>query len=230
MTISNDISNSEKQIGLWLTGHHIVLYLALAGSLLAGTYLVMSKVAEAKEARAQAAETALAVEKDHAAQLVAAYAQAQAQRDKDNAAALATIAQIKSQTQVQVVHDRALPPPDLGHRIETLTGFKKDTIALDPSQNLIVPLPLGQEIAARLDQGDADAATVVKQNGVIKNDEATIKDQSAIITEDKNVLAKQIDTDAKVLSAEKAKCRKSKMKWFGAGVIVGFIGRKLAGF
>jgi hypothetical protein len=230
MSVTDEIKSTEKQIGVFLTSHHIVLYLALAATLLAGTYLVMSKVAEAKEARAQAAETALAVEKDHSAQLAAAFAQAQAQRDKDNAASLAAIAQIKSQTQVQIVHDKALPAPDLGHRIETLTGFKQDTIVLDSSQNLVLPLPLGQEIAAKLDQGEADAATVAKQESVIKNDEATIKDQAAIIVEDKAVLAKQIDADAKVLSAEKAACRKSKMKWFGAGVVVGFIGRRLAGF
>jgi len=32
------------------------------------------------------------------------------------------------------------------------------------------------------------------------------------------------------LAAVKAQCRKSKFKWFGAGVVVGFIGRHFAGF
>lgn len=230
MTISSDIQGLEKKAGVLLTAHHIVLYLALAACLTVGTYLVMSKVSDAKEARAQAAEAALAIEKDHSAQLAAAFAANEAQRQKDNAVFLASIAQIQSQTKVQIIHDKALPPPELGHRIETLTGFKQGTVTLDASQDLIVPLPLGQEIAARLDQGVADAATVVKQEGVIKNETATIADLNSIIVEDKKVLAEQIDADTKVLSAEKAKCRKSKFKWFGAGVVVGFVARRLVGF
>lgn len=230
MSISADIQSAEKQAGIFLTAHHIVLYLVLAGVLTVGTYLVMAKVADIKEARAQAAETALAVEKDHSAQLAAAYAANEAQRQKDNLAFLASIAQIQSQTKVQIIHDKALPAPELGHRIETLTGFKEGTVTLNATDDLIVPLPLGREIAVRLDQGVADAATVVKQEGVIKNQTATIADQTGIIAEDKKVLTAQIDADAKALSAEKAKCRKSKLKWFGAGVVVGFLGRGFAKF
>ncbi len=219
-----------QKAGIFLSTHHVVLYVLLGGALLAGVYLVESKLASVAEAKAEAAQTALAVEKDHSAQLAAAFATAQAQRDKDNAAALATIAQIKSQTQVQIVHDKALPAPDLGHRIETLTGFKQDTITLNTNQDLVIPLPLGQEIAARLDQGEADAQTVQQQANVIKNDEATIKDQTAIISEDKKVLADQIATDTKVLNAEKAKARKSKLKIAIIAYGAGWLSRKLIGF
>lgn len=221
MTISSDIQETEKRVGVWLSGHHLVLYALLVAASLGGVYLIESKLSSLAEAKAAAAEQALAVEKDHSAQLAAAYAANQAQRDKDNAQFLATIAQLQSQTKVQIIHDKALPPPELGHRIETITGFKEGTITLDPSQNLIVPLPLGQEIVARLDQGVADAETVVKQESIIKNQVATIADENAIIVEDKKVLTAQIDADKKELNAEKAKCRKSKWKWLGAGVGIG---------
>jgi hypothetical protein len=227
MTIPGEIKAVESRVGVFLTGHHIVLYIALAGALTFGIYTVESKWASLQEARATAAEQALAVEKDHSAQLATAYAANEAQRQKENATFLASIAQIQSQTKVQIVHDKALPPPELGHRIENLTGFKQDTITLDSSQDLIVPLPLGQEIAAKLDQGLADAQTVVQQAGVIKNQTSTIADENAIIVEDKRVLAAQVDADKKELAAERAKCRKSKLKWFGAGVVVGFVGRQL---
>jgi hypothetical protein len=227
LTISSDIQTTEKRIGVLLTGHHIVLYLALAGALAFGVYAVESKLASLQEARAQAAEVALATEKDHSAQLSAAFTANQAERDKENAQFLQTLSQLQAQTKVQIIHDKALPAPELGHRIENLTGFKQDTITLDASQDLVVPLPLGQEIAAKLDQGQADAQTIVQQQGIIANQVKTITDESAIIAEDKKVLADQITADAKVLSAEKAKCRKSKWHWFEAGVVVGFVGREI---
>lgn len=226
-TLPPQIKAVESKIGVFLTGHHIVLYVALAIALTFGIYTIESKLASLQEARATAAEQALAVEKDHSSQLAAAYAANEAERQKENATFLASIAQIQSQTKVQIVHDQALPAPELGHRIETLTGFKHGAITLDSSQDLIVPLPLGQQIVAKLDQGLADAQTIVQQVGIIKNQAGTITDQASIIVEDKKVLAAQIDTDIKVLNAEKAKARKSKLKWFGAGVVVGFVGRQL---
>jgi len=228
MTLSTDIQAIEKKAGVFLSAHHIVLYVLLAAAGLFGVYAIESKWAAIETSRANAAQQALAAEKDHNTQLQAAFAQAQAERDKENAQFMQTIAQLQSQTKVQIVHDKALPAPELGHRIETITGFKQGTITLDPNQDLVLPLPLGQEIVARLDQGDADAKTVIAQAGVIVNQTKTITDQSTIIANDKIVLAAQIDTDKKVLDAEKAKSRKSKLKWFITGVVVGFVGRTVS--
>jgi hypothetical protein len=229
MTISNEIKNAESQVGVFLSAHHIVLYVLLAGASLTGVYLVESKLSSLAEAKAAAAEQALAVEKDHSAQLAAAFAANEAQRQKDNAAFVASITQIQAQAKTQVVIDRTLPVKDTGHRIEDLTGFKQGTVVFDPNDNLIVPLPLGREIVARLDQGAADAQTVVKQDSVIKNLTATVNDENAIIVEDKKVLAEQIVADTKVLNAEKAKARKSKLRWFGLGFLAGIFAGHAAG-
>jgi hypothetical protein len=226
MTTPTELQNIETKAGVWITAHHAVLYIALGIALLSGVYLFESKYASIETAKANAAEQALAVEKDHSVQLASLYAANQAQRDKDNAAFLLTIAQTQSQAKVQIIHDKALPAPDLGHRIETITGFKQGTITLDATQDLIVPLPLATDIVVRLDQGLADAQTVVQQNGIIKNLNGTIADQTAIIAEDKKVLTAQIDTDAKMLKAEKANARKGKLKWFGIGFVAGFISRE----
>jgi hypothetical protein len=226
MTTSTEIQSIETKAGVWITAHHAVLYILLGIALLAGVYIFESKYADIATAKANAAEQALAVEKDHNTQLANLYAANQAQRDKDNTAFLLSISQTQAQTRVQIIHDKALPAPDLGHRIETITGFKQGTITLDPSQNLVVPLPLAVDIVTRLDQGLADAQTVVQQTGIIKNQGATITDQTAIIAEDKKVLTAQIDTDAKVLKAEKASARKGKLKWFGIGFVAGFLGRE----
>ena len=225
MTVPTEIKAIEGKAVVFLTAHHIVLYVALASALGFGIYEIEGKVASIQEARATAAEQALAVEKDHSSQLAAAYAANEIERQKENATFLASIAQIQSQTKVQIVHDQALPAPDLGHRIETLTGFKQNTITLDASQDLIVPLPLGQEIVAKLDQGLADSQTVVQQAGVIKNQAGTIADQAGIIKQDAVVLAGQIKIYGEVLKAAKDECRKSKSKWFVIGLTLGFLGR-----
>jgi len=229
MTINSDLKGAEAQVGVWLSAHHIVLYVLLAGAAFGGVYLVESKLSSLAEAKAAAAEQALAVEKDHSAQLAAAFAANEAQRQKDNAAFIASITQIQSQVKTQVVIDRTLPVKDTGHRIEDLTGFKQGSVIFDSSDNLIVPLPLGREIVARLDQGIADAQTVVKQESVIKNLTATVADENAIIVEDKKVLAATIDADAKVLNAEKAKNRKSKLKIAVLAYAAGWLSRKLVG-
>lgn len=227
MSISADIKTTETQVKTYLSAHHVLLYVFLVVALLVGVYLFESKDAELQKSRADAAQQALAAEKDHSAQLLSVFTAAQAQRDKDNAAAFQSISQAKSNSKVQIVHDQALPAPALGHRIETITGFKQNTITLDPSQDLIVPLPLATDIVSRLDQAMADAQTVQSQDTVIKNQTATIGDQTQIIANDKTILADQIKTDTKVLNSCKADARKGKLKWFSIGYVAGFISREI---
>jgi hypothetical protein len=226
----NAIQTIEKKVGVFVTAHHISLYVLLAAALGFGIYSVESKIASVAESKAEAAAMALVVEKDHSAQLQAAYTTAEAQRKQDRDAYLASIQQIQSQAKVQIIHDQQLPAPDLGHRIETLTGFKQGTVTLNSNDDLIVPLPLGREIVTKLDQGEADAQIVVKQDAIIKSQIETIGQQTGIIAEDKAVLAKQIDADGKELKAVKDEAKKSKFKIFGAGVVVGFIGRQFVHF
>jgi hypothetical protein len=225
-----DITTVEKKAGLFLTAHHAILYAVLAVAIVAGVYLFVSDRANVAETKAQAAETALAVEKDRSAQLAAIYAANEAQRQAERAAALLAIQQAQSQAKVQIIHDQQLLAPELGHRIETITGFKQGSVTLSGTDDLIVPLPLARDIVGRLDQGLADAQTVSIQAGIINSHVKTIDDLKGIVAEDKVVLTKQIETDKKVLDAEIKKNRKSKLKWFGAGVVVGFVGRQFVKF
>lgn len=229
-TTTTTVQAIEQKAGVFLTAHHIVLYVALAIALGAGVYFIESKYADLQEARATAAEQALAVEKDRSTQLTKQFAENEAKRQQELLQIYATIAQIKSQTKVQIVHDQAAPAPEVGHRIETITGFQQGTITLTAKDELIVPLPLAHEIVGRLDQGEADAKLVVQQDAIINGQSGTITDQALIIDEDKKVLVAQIDADKKELNAEKAKARKGKLKWFAIGFVTGFIGRGLVGF
>jgi hypothetical protein len=227
MTIGSEVQAAEKKVGVFLTAHHIVLYVLLALSITAGVYLFQSARADRAEAKAEAATTALAVEKDHSAQIASLFATAEAARVADRQQLDDAVSKIQSQTKVQIVHDQALPAPQLANRIDDLTSFKQGTTTLDASQNLVVPIPVAKAIVADLDQGQADSQTVVKRDQTIVSLNDTIAGQKDLIAEDAKVLAKQIDTDTKTLNAEKAKSRKSKIKWFFAGVVTGFVGRQL---
>lgn len=224
MAISTTPTQSiEQKTGVFLTAHHIILYLALAVAIGVGVYFVESKYSALQEARAQAAEQALAIEKDHSAQLTAQYAADEAKRQQELLQIYATIAQIKSQTKVQIVHDQTASAPEVGHRIETITGFQQGIITLSPADDLIVPLPLAHSIVTLLDQGEADAKVVKQQEVVIDTQTATITQQTGIIAEDKKVLAATIVADKKELDAVKASARKGKLKWFGIGYVSGFV-------
>jgi len=228
-TSTPEIQATEKRAGVFLTAHHVVLYVALAIAIGLGVYFVESKYADLQEARATAAEQALAVEKDHAAQLVSQFNTNEAKRQQEITQIYQTIAQIKSQAQVQIIHDKAAPAPEVGHRIETITGFQQGTIILTPKDELVVPLPVAHDIVARLDQGEADAKLVTQQSSIINTQVQTITEQGLIIDEDKRVLAATIDADKKTLNAEKAKARKSKLKWFAIGFVSGFVARGFTG-
>ena len=229
-TPATPIQSLETKAGVFLTAHHVVLYAALAIAIGIGVYFVESKYAALQEARAQAAEQALAVEKDHNAQLVKQFTDNEAKRQLELQQIYQTIAQIQTQTKVQIIHDKTAPAPEVGHRIETITGFQQGTITLNPQDDLIVPLPLARDIVVKLDQGEADAKVVVQQAKVIETQKGTISDQTAIIAEDKKVLVATIDADKKELNAEKANARKGKLKWFGIGFVAGFVTRGFAGF
>lgn len=227
MSAETEIKAVETKIGVLLTAHHIVLYVLLGLAISAGIYLFQSGRADRAEAKADAAVTALAVEKDHSAQLAALYATNEAAREKDREQLAAAVTQNQAQAKIQIVHDQALLAPQLANRIDDMTAFKQGTTTLDPSQNLVVPVPVAKVIVAKIDQGTSDADTVVKYAATIKSQTDTINDQTAIIASDKTTLAKQIETDTLVLNAAKAVSRKSKLKWFFAGFVTGFVSREI---
>lgn len=217
-----ELQTIESKAGVWITAHHGILYLLLAVAIFFGVYQFEASRADIARTEADAAKTALAVEKDHSKQLSDVYAANEIERQKSIAQAQAAIADAKTKTQVQIVHDKALPAPELGHRIESITGFKQGTITLDPQDDLILPIALARDIVVRLDVAAQLETTVSQQQVIITQQAGKITDQANIIAEDKVVLAEQIKTDGKVLSKAKWDGRKGKLKWFGIGYVAGF--------
>jgi hypothetical protein len=62
----------------------------------------------------------------------------------------------------------------------------------------------------------------------LANETQSLQLEEEFHTSDVKALQAQIDTDKVELKAEKALARRSKLRWFAAGVVVGFVGRAFA--
>ena len=138
-----------------------------------------------------------------------------------------------AETQTQQTIDRALPPTELATRWATLLKMPLGTVQVIPEGLAITP------------QG---ATETVVQLETIPTLQANLKDETTIATNESAQLASLagvnggLNKEITALNAENiatnsacnadkklltAKARKSKLHWFEAGVIVGFIGRQI---
>jgi hypothetical protein len=216
-----------------LDKHHITLYIVGIVFALGLTYLYESNKAN-QEHDQYVKEKALSDLKDQQntqfqQQIQATVKQLQdinIQQTAINAQQASTIDVLKKQLQNQKGKDATLPPTDLANRIQTLApggtiavvvnGFQIDqTEAVVIAQALEEPPILKQELAA-------DETIIKNDMGIIANDakildaekQAHASDNAAAVA-DKATLNQEIVT-------VKAEARKSKFKWFFAGVVTGF--------
>jgi hypothetical protein len=89
--------------------------------------------------------------------------------------------------------------------------------------NVMLDLPVTREITS-----------MIQLLPLVQADKADLQQQLAnetrIYADEKAAHKKDNDTNAETIKSLKADCRKSKLKWFGIGVVVGFVGRGFAGF
>jgi hypothetical protein len=142
-------------------------------------------------------------------------------------------------TQTQQAADRTLPPTELATRWTTLLKMPPGTVLVEPG---------GKGVPDALVITPAGATETVLQLETVPMLQADLQDETTVATnystqvtslERVNVgLNTQIDAlDAEIITANAAcvadkkllvaKARKSKLHWFEAGVVVGFVGRQL---
>jgi regulator of replication initiation timing len=224
-----------------LDKHHIILYVAAICLALIGVYLVEARVADNAQSRADAAEGKAQLiaqqNKDfqtQVAQQVQQLVLQNAQLQQANQALAAQIAQTNAILAQQKKKDATLPPDQLANRIVTLAPGGSIVVE---TNGYLVDQPEAVAIAQTLEEVPALTANIGKLESenanlttVVANDTKTLDLEKQSHASDVNSLNAAITADKAVLAATKAQCRKSKFKWFGAGVVVGFIGRHFAGF
>lgn len=255
-TVATEIQAIEKSIGVFFDAKHLILAGLLAVAVIFGVYHFVSRRADAADARAavatavakQAADDAAISAKantEFQAQTTAAIQQLQqanaalaAQNVQNSKALVDALAVLKSAQQVNVArnpNERAARWHELvpGATVSPVSGggYTLNEDSGLATLNALESLPVqGREIEL-LNQ------TVANQQQIISNDGVALKKEQDAHKADTDNDGKQLVAANKANDKLKADydqlkddCRKSKFKWFGIGVVVGFIGRHAAGF
>ena len=216
-----------------LDKHHVVLYAVAIVFALGLTYIVESKLADHNEQKYEAMK-ALSDQKDSTnaqfqKQIVDQLAQMKAENDQQillNTQDRATINSLKQQLQDQKSKDATLPPTDLAARIQALApggvvtviadGYKLDQVeAVVVAQTLEEPAALHTQIAL-------DEKIIQRDDSIIANDGKALDSEKGAHAADVATLVADKETLNQEIITIKAEARKSKLKWFLAGLITGF--------
>jgi len=203
-----------------LDRHHIILYVCLAGALLAGTFFIADRKAENARTQLAVAQAQLvqteSANKDFQAQVAQQLAQLQAQN-----ADLAKALQARQTVEVKLpAQNASLSASQVAQGLGQGATATGDTIVL--------PLPLGQIALTDMQLVpllEADKATLTTE---LANETQSFTLEKESHVSDVKALNAQIEVDKVELKTEKALARRSKMRWFAAGLIVGFVGRGFA--
>jgi hypothetical protein len=216
-----------------LDKHHIILYGVAILFALGLTYAIESKVADKADQKYQDLKT-LSDQKDatnaqfqkqitdQITQLAMQNSQLQAENVQQNALVSNLLAQLKANK----TKDATLPPTDLATRIQTLAPGGSITVISDGyhlDQAEAVAITQGLEEAPILQQQyDADQKVIDNDTIIIENDAKALNAEKQSHKSDVDAIQAKLDTANQEIKTVKADARKSKFKWFIAGVVTGF--------
>jgi hypothetical protein len=224
----------------WFT-HHIILLAIAAGLVFGAVYFVenliskhdvanaavTAKILATQEEQTKAIQTQLTTDESHWTQIEQTLLAQNAQLTK-------TIENEHVQIEKQRTVDATLTAQEAATRLAQQTQAKSGEVVAQ-GDNIVLDLPITRSIVSDLDllvgtQAELqNTQTQLKNETTIAgNDQTNINEQAALITSLKTQNADQIKSCSAQIAVVKAKDRKSKIKWFFSGVIVGFIGKRLA--
>lgn len=216
-----------------LTKHHVVLYIAAIVLALGLTYAIESRIASRAEQKYEDLKT-LADQKDSSnaqfqkqitdqmAQLALQNTQLQAANQQQ----YVLVSSLLSQLKANKTKDATLAPNDLASRIQTLapggsvtvvgSAYQLDQVeAVSVAQALEEPAILNQELAA-------DQTVIANDTAIIANDAKVLDSEKQSHKSDVTAIQAKLDAANQEITTVKDQARKSKFKWFIAGVVTGF--------
>lgn len=176
-------------------------------------YSIEARVADKADARATAAEAQLVLIQKQNTDF-----QASVKAQLDNLAAQNQTLTNALAKQKQI--DSSLTPSQLGERVATLTDVQKSEVT--PLENGHFDLTSNAVLQAALKLEEVPVLTQQLSNETKALDLEKQAHQSDLSASNAALVACKAD-----VTKVKADARKSKWKWFAAGVVVGFIGRAL---
>lgn len=233
LPIVTNAENVVKKELSWIA-HHLILVGVLVAVLFAGVYGVQTLIERHDEKKAQQASVALQVVvdqvkklEDHQAQTDAQVAQRETARDALIKSLVATIANRDAVLKQQIDKNATLTAQQAAARLSEQYKAQPGEVVAS-GDTVIADLPLTRSFVNTFDQFTACTANYLdtqKQLAVEQARTADLKtqvtDRDGVITGKNTELGKQKDKyegDIKVLNDN---ARKSKLKWFAAGVVTG---------
>lgn len=216
-----------------LDKHHLTLYVAAIVLALGLIYAIESRIASRAEQKYEDLKT-LADQKDSSnaqfqkqiADQMAQLAMQNTQLQAANQQQTVLVSSLISQLQANKKKDATLAPNDLASRIQTLapggsitvvgTAYQMDqSEAVSVAQALEEPAILKQELAS-------DQTVITNDVAIIANDAKVLDSEKQSHTSDVTAIQAKLDAANQEITVVKAQARKSKFKWFIAGVVTGF--------
>ncbi len=216
-----------------LTKHHIVLYALIVVFALGLTYTIESKVADRSEQKYEQLQ-AISNLKDQQntqfqQQIAQQVTQLQAQTNQlqaDKVQQATIITNLTQQLTAQKAKDVTLPPAALADRISTLAPG--GTVTVDP-RGYLLDQAAGVAVVQTLESVPVLQQQLTADNKAIKDDDGTIANDATVLaaekqshTSDVGAVQAKLDASNQEITAVKEQARKSKFKWFLAGVVTGF--------
>jgi hypothetical protein len=232
------VSKVEKDIS-WIKVH--LLLLAVVAILVFGSvYGVESLVERHDITNATASEKVLALVTAQTNDLKAQMEQFQVAATARDAAYAATIAKLTTEVDArdaqlvqQEKKDATLTAQEAADRIALQTKAQAGEVTAS-ADTVVLDLPVARDITSDLDKLDTLQQDLVATQTQLANEKSVAADlttananQVLVINNQEKELADEVISCNSQIAVVKAKARKSKLKWFMAGVVTGFIGKKL---
>lgn len=233
LPIVTNAENVVKKELSWIA-HHLILVGALIGVLFLGVYGVETLIEKHDEKKAQQANVALQVVvdqvkklEDHQSQNDAAVAQREAARDALIQSLVATIAKRDAALDQQIKKNATLTAQQAAARLsEQYKAQPGEVIA--SGDTVVADLPLARSFVNTFDQLTVCSANYSDTQKQLAAEQARtsdlktqVADRDATIVGKNTELGKQKDKYEADIKVIKDKARKSKLKWFGTGVVTG---------
>lgn len=235
---------SLKSVSEYVKTHHSLLIAILAAVLIVGGY---SRLLTYLEHRDQLAQMKSQIELQAQRELNAQLAEQTAQTVKEyqslvkqltasNQALLAAQSKRDLETKTQQAEDRTLPPTELASRWTTLLQLPSEEIQPTESGYAVSP-GVAVETVVALESVPTLTANLKDEKEITANKETQIEGLNTVNTALNAELeglqaeiTKQQTACKDEITLVKAQARKSKLRWFFVGAIVGAIARNLTGF
>ena len=203
--------------------HHIILLVIVVGLAFGGIYGVESLVARHDAANASQMTLILKQQQQQTASLEANWQAVETQLVAQNAQLTQDIATSNQRLAVQIQKNATLTATQAAEQIASTT----QGTASASGNNVVLDLLTARKVSDALITLPVVQTELIDTTKQLTNTQTMLTNSQADVAQQKLLVTDEIQSCKAQVALVKSQARKSKLKWFGAGVVVGFIGKRL---